>query len=96
MKTYVQVDFTILDPDQFMTYVERIPALIEKHGGRYLVRGVEPSVVKQDAEVLARNVILEFPSREAVDAFLEERNAAGLMTLWEKTTRSRILVLDGI
>lgn len=95
-KTYIQVDFSIVDLDGLRPYLEKIPGLIKKHGGRYLVRGPEPQVIKADAEVLERNVILEFPSKDVAEAFLEERKATGLTAIWEKNTKSRILILEGM
>ena len=35
------LDFSVSDLPGFLPYVEAIPAFIEKHGGRYIVRGVE-------------------------------------------------------
>lgn len=46
MKACILVDVNVVDLELVMQYVEGIPDLIAKHGGPYLVRGVEPTVVE--------------------------------------------------
>ncbi|MBD3648191.1 MAG: DUF1330 domain-containing protein [Pseudomonadales bacterium] len=96
MKAYVIVDITIENSEDFMEYVGQIPALIAKHGGRYLVRGAEPETVLAQSESPQYLAVLEFPSRESANAFLEERNSVGLADLFARTTKSRILLADGV
>jgi uncharacterized protein (DUF1330 family) len=62
-----------------MEYVRRIPALIEKHSGQYLVQGVEPTIVEG----------------AVAESFLEERQASDLHGVWSRTTTSRIPLVDG-
>ena len=95
MKAYLVIDVDIVEPEGFMTYVKRIPELIAKHSGRYLVQGVEPGVIEGADLVPQRVVVLEFPSRELAEAFLAERQASELHEIWSNTTNSRILLVDG-
>ena len=46
MNAYLVIDVNITDVDEFMKYVQRIPALIEKHSGRYIVQGEKPEVIE--------------------------------------------------
>ena len=94
---YVQIDINIniTNVDAFQEYISHIPELINKHGGRYVVKGETPTVVEAADDVPQRSVILEFPDRGTVGAFFEERRAAGLLDLWQRSTNSQILVLDG-
>ena len=96
MKTYLQIDLNIVDVEAFMEYVQRIPELIQKHGGRYLVQGVEPIVVEGDSGIPQRSVMLEFPDKKSAESFLEERATTDLHEIWERSTNSRILLLEGI
>ncbi len=79
-----------------MEYVQRIPDLIHKHGGRYIVQGVEPTVVQGDGGIPQRSVVLEFPDKKSAVSFLEERAATDLHEIWEQSTNSRILMLEGV
>ena len=94
MKDYLVLDFSVHDLPRFRRYVSDIPAFIEKHGGRYIVRGVEPTVMEGDWAP-ALMVILEFPSRHGATAFLADPNAQDLFALRHATTNSKLLLVDG-
>lgn len=95
MKAYLIIDLLIRDWDGFMSYVNRIPALIKKHTGQYLVEGVVPKVFEGKVDEGQRSVLLEFPSIELAESFLSERALLDLHTLWADTTQSRILLAQG-
>jgi len=94
MTAYLVLDFSVKDLRGFLPYAEAIPAFIEKHGGRYVVRGVEPTVMEGDWAP-ARMVILEFPSRENAQAFLADPDAQTLFALRHRTTDSKLVLVDG-
>jgi uncharacterized protein (DUF1330 family) len=94
MKAYLVLDFSIHDLPGFRPYISAIPGFIDKHGGRYIVRGVEPTVMEGDwaPELM---VILEFPSRQNAKAFLEDPEAQALFEVRHKTTNSNLVLVDG-
>jgi uncharacterized protein (DUF1330 family) len=94
MKAYLVLDFSVRDLPGFMPYVSAIPAFIEKHGGRYLVRGVEPMVMEGDwsPELM---VILEFPSADNARAFLADPEAQSLFAVRHGTTNSKLVLAEG-
>lgn len=94
MTAYLVLDFAVHDLRGFMPYVEAIPAFIAKHGGRYVVRGVEPEVMEGDWAP-ERMVILEFPSRAAAKAFLDDPEAQALFAVRHRTTTSKLVLVDG-
>jgi uncharacterized protein (DUF1330 family) len=44
MKAYLVLDLAINDFAGFGEYIAAIPAHIAKHGGQYIVQGIEPRV----------------------------------------------------
>lgn len=94
MKAYLVLDFSIHDLPGFRPYIDAIPAFIEKHGGRYIVRGVQPTVMEGDwaPELM---VILEFPARQNAEAFLADPNARSLFAVRHATTTSKLVLVDG-
>lgn len=94
MKAYLILDFTIVDLPTFMAYVERIPACIARHEGRYLVEGVDPDVIEGDWRP-GKLVLLEFETRGNADSFLADPDVQALFAIRHKTTKSRLLVVDG-
>ena len=63
MAAYIIATIEVTDPEKFEVYRGQVPATIEKHGGRYLARGGDVTVVEGDQPV-RRTVILEFDSLE--------------------------------
>lgn len=94
MKAYLVLDFSVRDMRAFLTYVAAIPAHIAKHGGRYIVRGVEPSVMEGDWKP-DHMVILEFPSSEAARAFLADPEAQDLFAVRHRSTASKLVLVEG-
>jgi uncharacterized protein (DUF1330 family) len=94
VKAYLVLDLAIQNFEEFGEYIREIPAFIEKHGGRYIVQGVEPTVVEGDWTP-ERVVILEFPSRDSAKNFLGDPEAAALFALRHRTTVSKLLLVDG-
>ena len=94
MTAYLVLDFSVQDLPGFMPYIAEIPAFIEKHRGRYIVRGVEPTVMEGDWTP-ERMVILEFPSSENAKAFLNDPEAQALFAIRHKTTVSKLVLVDG-
>ena len=48
MKAYLVLDLTIHDFAGFKPYIAGIPAFIEKHSGKYIVQGVQPTTMEGD------------------------------------------------
>jgi uncharacterized protein (DUF1330 family) len=94
MKAYLVLDFAVTDLRGFMPYVEAIPGFIARHGGRYIVRGVEPEVM-EGGWAPTRMVILEFPSSDDARAFLADPEAQDLFALRHQTTVSKLVLVEG-
>jgi uncharacterized protein (DUF1330 family) len=95
MKAYLVLDLSVRDLPGFLPYVSAIPAFIERHGGRYIVQGAEPTVVEGDWAP-ERLVIIEFPARENATAFLADPDAQALFAVRHATTTSRLVLVDAL
>ncbi|MFT7218470.1 MAG: hypothetical protein ACI8Z1_000079 [Candidatus Azotimanducaceae bacterium] len=95
MKAYLIIDFLIRDLGGLMSCVNRIAALIKRHGGQYLVEGVVPKVVERKVDEGQRSVLLGFSSIELAESFLCEHASLYLHTLWAGTTQNRISLVQG-
>ncbi len=94
MKAYLILDFTIRDLDGFFEYINKIPEFIKKHSGRYIVQGEVPTVMEGDWSP-ERVVVLEFPSRDNANSFLEDPEAQSLFAIRHNTTTSKLIMVDG-
>jgi uncharacterized protein (DUF1330 family) len=94
MKAYLVLDLSVNDVTGFRKYVAEIPAFIEKHSGKYIVRGVEPTIIEGDWKP-ERVVIIEFPERANAEAFLGDPEIQELFKVRHATTTSRLVLVDG-
>ena len=94
MNAYLILDISIHDFDQFREYINKIPEFIQKHSGKYLVQGDEPTVIEGDWKP-ERMVVIEFPSRENAYEFLQDQDAQALFAIRHKTTASKLVLVNG-
>jgi uncharacterized protein (DUF1330 family) len=95
MSAYMIIDLEIHDQTTFEGYQKSVPALILKHGGQYLVRGGQFDVIEGDWHP-HRLVILRFPDRAAIRAFLADAEAQSLTKLRWKSAKTTIVAVDGV
>ena len=94
MNAYLIIDLTIHDFDGFRGYIEKIPAFIQKHSGRYVVQGEVP-VVMEGGWKPERIVVIEFPSKDSANDFLQDPDAQTLFEIRHRTTTSKVVLVDG-
>ena len=75
-------------------YMKKVPAIIEKYGGRYLVRGGE--ILSDDTSWHPKRiVILEFPTTEHMDSFRNSEEYKPVAELRHKAAETEGLVVLG-
>jgi uncharacterized protein (DUF1330 family) len=72
-----------------------VPAVVEKYGGRYLVRGGTMEHIEGRWDV-SRLVVLEFPSMEQLKRFYHSAEYAPLIALRQKSARTIFTAVDGV
>ena len=95
MSGFIVVDVNVKDMEGFMEYASRIPTLIEKYQGKYIVKGAEPKVVRSGSEIPQYLVVIEFPTVALADEFIQERASTDLINIFDQSTEGRILRVEG-
>jgi uncharacterized protein (DUF1330 family) len=95
VSVYMIVDIEVHDHVTYERYKAGAPALVHKHGGEYLVRGGPMSVFEGDWKP-ARLVVLRFPTMAAAEAFINDPEYQPLKALRQQSTRSNMLVVEGV
>lgn len=95
MTAYIVVDVNITNLERFREYASRVSELIEKHSGRYIVKGAQPDIIQGSPGNPQYVVVIEFPSQAFANEFIQERQDVGLSDLWERSTAGRILKVEG-
>ncbi len=95
MPAYLIVDVDLRDSTAYEAYKGRVPALIARHGGEYLVRGGEHEVLEGDWRP-HRLVLFRFPDRAAIRAFMADPDYAPLKALRQRIASTDAVAVDGI
>jgi uncharacterized protein (DUF1330 family) len=94
MAGYLIANLDITDPAKFAEYREKVVSVIERFGGRYLVRGGEVRRVEGNLP-LHRLVVLEFPTLDAAQRFYDSAEYQPLIKLRLASTRSDLVLVEG-
>lgn len=94
MAAYVIAQLEITDPDLFQEYRGKVPATIEKHGGRYAVRGGEITPL-EETPPKSRVVVIEFPSVDAAKGWYESAEYAPLAEMRQRAANGPLFIVDG-
>ena len=94
MAAYLIADIEVNDRDAFDAYRERVVPVVERHGGRYLVRAGAVHPLEGNLG-FKRLVVLEFASMEAARGFYDSPDYAPLLKLRADSTVSRVVLVEG-
>ncbi|MGI4794072.1 MAG: DUF1330 domain-containing protein [Janthinobacterium lividum] len=93
MPAYVVATMSIHDPETYRRYTALTPALVERHGGRFLTRGNDVQTA-EGAPFTERMVILEFPSAAAVQAWLADPDYVAAAKFRHAASTSRVIIQE--
>ena len=94
MPAYIIANIEVRDPATFETYRAKVPPIIAKFGGRYLVRGGDVQPLEGNPG-LKRLVILEFPSLEAARRFYDSPEYEPVKRLRLESATSDLALVEG-
>ena len=96
MSAFVIVDIKVRNLSEYSRYIELITPSVAHYGGRYLVRGGKPQTLDGDW-VSERIVIMEYPSREKAQAWLEDPTLAHIHDMRRNNSdQCDMLLCDGV
>ncbi len=77
-------------------YGPKTAALVEKHGGKFLVGGGAKEGLEGNEKVPSNIVVLEFPSMEHAKAWYNDPDYAPLIKLRQSGSDAEIVLLEGL
>jgi uncharacterized protein (DUF1330 family) len=95
MSVYLVCTVRVDDPETYKKYTAKTPAIIAKHGGRFLVRG-GPVETVEGKPFNDRLVILEFPSADAVKTFYASPEYREVMEFRTASSEATFLLAEGV
>ena len=94
MPVYMIIELEVTDPELYAEYVEKVPPVIEKFGGRYLVRGGKVTPITDDWSP-ERIIVIEFPSFEHIKNWLISPEHAPLAEIRQRSTIAKAIIVEG-
>ena len=95
MKGYVIANVSVEDAAAYEGYRSKTAAIIERYGGRFLVRGGAVEVREGDPGI-SRLVILEFPSVTAAQTFYDSPEYQAILPIRLDTASSTLVIAEGV
>jgi uncharacterized protein (DUF1330 family) len=94
MPGYIIAQIKVNDPEPYKEYVTKNTELVEKFGGRFLVRGGNPEILEGEVAI-QRTIILEFPSADDARRWYESPEYAEIKSIRLATADSTLVLLEG-
>lgn len=94
MKYYACAEIAVTNPDWVTDYVAKVTKMVEAHGGRYLARTSRVEVMEGERRPETM-LLIEFDSREAVDAFYRSAEYAPHLKARQAGSVGRFLLVAG-
>jgi uncharacterized protein (DUF1330 family) len=95
MTAYMIVRMNVTDMEQYREYTKLTPAIIEKFGGKFIVRGGDVVTLEGEPET-RRIVMVEFPSVEVAQAFYNSDEYQHAISVRENAAVGEFIVVQGI
>ena len=94
MTAYLIANIDVHDPETYAKYAQQAPAFIEKHGGRYIVRGGNARALEGDWSP-QRLIVIEFPSVEHATAFIEDPEYRAIAEIRWSSSTTNLTIAEG-
>ena len=95
MTAYLIAKVDVTDMEQYREYMKVTPWIIEKFGGKFVVRGGE-RVTLEGPEIKERMVLVEFPSLEKAQEFYHSPEYGAAKKLREGAATASFIALEGV
>lgn len=93
MSAYVIVNIDVQDTEAYEEYKAKVPALIRKHGGEYVIRGGKFVVLEGDWKP-SRLVLLRFPDMAAAQAMFDDPEYQPLKALRQRAAKTDMVAVE--
>lgn len=94
MSAYLLAQINVTDMDQYKEYTKLTPAIVEKFGGKFVVRGGEKMTLEGPEET-RRVVLLEFPDYETIQKFYDSEEYQAAIAVRSGAAEAQFIALNG-
>jgi len=94
MSAYVIARINVTDPEDYQTYASQTVALVEKAGGRFLVKGGRQTQLEGNSP--DRHVIIEFPDHHTALEWYNSNDYRRILPIALSSSERDFVVVDGV
>ena len=94
MAAYIIAEIEITDPDTYDRYRAQTPDVIERYGGRFIVRGGPAQMLEGDRPP-GRLVVIEFPDTATARCFYDSPEYQAIIGLRQQASQGRLILVEG-
>lgn len=95
MPAYLMVRAKVTDMEQYQEYMKLTPAILEKYGGRFIIRGGE-KVILEGPEVTERMVMVKFDSVDAARRMYDSDEYQAAIKVRQAAAEASFIVMEGL
>ncbi len=95
MPAYLLVRAQVSDMQQYQQYMQLTPAILEKYGGRFVIRGGE-KIILEGPPASERIVLVKFDSVEAARRMYNSPEYQAAIKLREGAADASFIVMQGV
>lgn len=95
MPAYLMVRAKVTDMEQYQEYMKLTPAILEKYGGRFIIRGGE-KVILEGPEVTERMVMVKFDSVDAARRMYDSDEYQAAVKVRQGAAEASFIVMEGL
>ena len=95
MTAYVIVDTKITGPEAYEDYKVLASPIVEKYGGKYIVRGGDMDLVEGDLWAPSRIVILQFADMASARKMLDSEEYTPVKAIRHANADCTAVIVDG-
>lgn len=95
MSAYIIVDVSVLDKEEYKTYVSLTPDTIAAYGGKFIVRGGKAETLEGDWSP-GRIVVLEFKDLETARSWWASELYAPAKSIRQRAAMTQMILVEGV
>lgn len=95
MPAYLMVRAKVTDMKRYQEYMKLTPAILEKYGGRFIIRGGE-KVILEGPEVTERMVMVKFDSVDAARRMYDSAEYQAAVKVRQGAAEASFIVMEGL
>ena len=92
MASYLVANYNVTNPDGYQKYLAAVGPTIAAHGGKILVAG--PNATPKEGKPGGITVVLEFPTREALEGWYDSAEYQAIIHLRTDNTQGALVFAD--